>query len=589
MSKTVKVTYDSSSLQTAITVDGKPFDTSRIDGKEIADWAYPFMMRKVRWNGFYDEMVVALGGEKAFDLIFEGAESDLKELQEAWESAPVRVISEGESGNIADIVYDESTQKTTITVNGQPFDTSRIQGKEIADWVYPFMMRKVKWDGIFEELAKVVGSSEYTIQFSGSNAAMQELMEGCPESVVLKKTKVEQQSTEDCEEILGELVKILDNENASESEKANAFAQVRKLAEQGYANAQYSLGDCYYFGNGVTQDYAKAVEWYQKAAEQGYAKAQYSLGICYNGGWGVAQDYAKAIEWYQKATEQGYAEAQYSLGNCYYFGDGVAQDYAKAVEWYQKAAEQEYPGAQYQLGKCYYCGRGVTQDYAKAVGWYQKIADRGFVVAQYRLGNCYYDGKGVAQDYTKAAEWYQKAAEQGNDDAQYRLGSCYYVGEGVSQDYAKTVEWLQKAAEQGNAGAQYGLGCCYHNGEGVPQNYEKAVEWLQKAAEQGNAGAQNDLGSCYQNGEGVAQDYAKAAEWYQKAADQGLEIAQTNLNGLKQQMEPGLLGTVFQKGKEFVQSDSGKAFLSGAAKILGAYAEGHMQAKRYLEEDDDYY
>ena len=51
MAKTVKVTYNAETLETSITIDGNPFDTSRIDGKEISDWAYPFMIRKVRWNG----------------------------------------------------------------------------------------------------------------------------------------------------------------------------------------------------------------------------------------------------------------------------------------------------------------------------------------------------------------------------------------------------------------------------------------------------------------------------------------------------------------------------------------------------------
>ena len=57
MSKTVNVMYNPDTLETSITVDGNAFDTSRINGKEISDWAYPFMMRKVKWNGFYDEMI----------------------------------------------------------------------------------------------------------------------------------------------------------------------------------------------------------------------------------------------------------------------------------------------------------------------------------------------------------------------------------------------------------------------------------------------------------------------------------------------------------------------------------------------------
>ncbi len=131
MSKTVKVTYNADALQTTITVDGQPFDTSRINGKEIEDWAYPFMMRKIKWNGFYDEMVNALDDKKKFNLIFNGSEDALAELKESWDNAPVTVVSEEVSENIVIIEYDESTLTTNITVNGQPLDTSRINGKEI--------------------------------------------------------------------------------------------------------------------------------------------------------------------------------------------------------------------------------------------------------------------------------------------------------------------------------------------------------------------------------------------------------------------------------------------------------------------------
>ena len=60
----------------------------------------------------------------------------------------------------------------------------------------------------------------------------------------------------------------------------------------------------YYFGEGVKQDYAKALEWFQKAAEQGYATAQNNLGSMYYNGQGVKVNYAKAAEWFQKAAQQ---------------------------------------------------------------------------------------------------------------------------------------------------------------------------------------------------------------------------------------------------------------------------------------------
>ena len=54
-----------------------------------------------------------------------------------------------------------------------------------------------------------------------------------------------------------------------------------KLANQGNADAQGFLGDCYRKGDGVEQDFTKAADYYTKAAEQGHAQAQCILGNCY--------------------------------------------------------------------------------------------------------------------------------------------------------------------------------------------------------------------------------------------------------------------------------------------------------------------
>ena len=82
--------------------------------------------------------------------------------------------------------------------------------------------------------------------------------------------------------------------------------------------------DC---GLGVKEDYAEAVKWYRKAAEQGQAEAQFTLGLFYYCGNGVKQDYTEAVKWYRKAAEQGDADAQCNLGYCYDCGHGVKQDY----------------------------------------------------------------------------------------------------------------------------------------------------------------------------------------------------------------------------------------------------------------------
>ena len=52
---------------------------------------------------------------------------------------------------------------------------------------------------------------------------------------------------------------------------------IRQAAAQGDAEAQYQLGDIYYYGEGVSKNYTRAVEWYRKSANQGNAIAQNNL------------------------------------------------------------------------------------------------------------------------------------------------------------------------------------------------------------------------------------------------------------------------------------------------------------------------
>jgi len=80
---------------------------------------------------------------------------------------------------------------------------------------------------------------------------------------------------------------------------------LRKLAEQGDAEAQFVLGTHYRNGDGVLQNDKEAVEWFQRAANQGYVRALSALGSSYWAGRGVRQDYSQAYFWYELALEKG--------------------------------------------------------------------------------------------------------------------------------------------------------------------------------------------------------------------------------------------------------------------------------------------
>ena len=60
----------------------------------------------------------------------------------------------------------------------------------------------------------------------------------------------------------------------------------------------------YYEGNGVPQDYNESAQMYRKSAEQGFADAQLSLGQLYYYGKGVPKDYVLAYMWSNLATSK---------------------------------------------------------------------------------------------------------------------------------------------------------------------------------------------------------------------------------------------------------------------------------------------
>ena len=91
----------------------------------------------------------------------------------------------------------------------------------------------------------------------------------------------------------------------SESVKVS---ETRRAAEQGDADAQYSLAFSYLEGYGVTQDYVESARWFRKAAEQGNAFAQHWLGTLYATGRGVPQDYIQAHMWANLAAASMTAE-----------------------------------------------------------------------------------------------------------------------------------------------------------------------------------------------------------------------------------------------------------------------------------------
>jgi TPR repeat protein len=93
--------------------------------------------------------------------------------------------------------------------------------------------------------------------------------------------------------------------SADQRAQTKSLPDLRKLAGQGDADAQWQMGVRYHNGEGVPRDDVQAMQWFLRAADQGHVTAQATLGAYYWAGRGVPQDLSKAYFWSALALAEG--------------------------------------------------------------------------------------------------------------------------------------------------------------------------------------------------------------------------------------------------------------------------------------------
>ncbi|SEK97968.1 SEL1-like repeat protein [Ruminococcus albus] len=336
-----------------------------------------------------------------------------------------------------------------------------------------------------------------------------------------------------------------------------------------------NIANCYYDGNGVSENYDKMYEYYKKAADMGYAEAEAYVGMCYLSGNGVSESDFEAMNWFKKSAERGCGLGYYGMADCYLNGYGVEKDENEALKWYSKAHDQGVVRAAKDIAEMY----DNQENYREAIKWYEKYLNHGNKVTdefqdevtKYVIGECYFkigeqyrnsnsedrlinalENYKIAYDYynsydafvklgeccifesfpdaykdekskwyTLVAEKYGKAANDGNMYIASYYGAFYYYGLGVPKDYQKAIEWFQKSYDY-NPFSMYKLGDCYFYGNGVEENYYEAAKWYKKAADQGYEKAYTALADCYCS-DGSMEDLDEAEYWFEKAIDAGID------------------------------------------------------------------
>jgi hypothetical protein len=328
---------------------------------------------------------------------------------------------------------------------------------------------------------------------------------------------------------------IIDRAVVKEKEMMNNLARFMMMAFMaavfcglaGCAPANYQKGMKHY----KPDDAAAAVRELKPLADQGSAEAQFNLGSLYYQGWGVPQDYREAVMWMRKAAEQGHVFARVTLGSIYAEGvqGEIQKDYPQALMWFVFAAAQ---------------GDMEAMEFRDTMA--SRMTPTQIAEAQ-RLAREF-----KPQDvYTKALQEIKALAEKGDAVAQFKVGLIYYMGQGVLRDYIEALNWFKKAARQGNPYAQYNAGYMYEKGEGTPQDHVEAVKYYRRAAEQGNQLAQYTLGYMHEKGQGVLPDEVQALMWYNLAAIQGEAKAKAARDRVTVWMTPAQIAEAQRLAREF--------------------------------------
>lgn len=117
------------------------------------------------------------------------------------------------------------------------------------------------------------------------------------------------------------------------------FQLYTKAAELGHAAAQYNVAMMYANGEAVNVDYQQSAYWFGKSSRQGFAPAQFRLGeMIWFGMGGLAQSTERAAGLFRAAAEQDDPDAQLNLAMCLGSGKGVSWDATEALYW-MRAAE----------------------------------------------------------------------------------------------------------------------------------------------------------------------------------------------------------------------------------------------------------
>ena len=213
----------------------------------------------------------------------------------------------------------------------------------------------------------------------------------------------------------------------------------RKAASQNNAIAQYALAGMYryfyYYHLDTTiysqsDYYRKAADLYQKAAAQGYAPAEATLGELYfygDNSLGIKENPEEAKRLYLSAAQKGYARAMRLLS------ESRLCDKTESKRWLEKAAKNGDCIAQTNIGNSFLDFKVKLHTRSKFLGgvFYNDIV--------------FFDNPNV--NYDSAIYWFHQSSSNGCYSGKGRLGLMFYKGFGVQKNIDSAYIYFLLAGE----------------------------------------------------------------------------------------------------------------------------------------------
>lgn len=286
------------------------------------------------------------------------------------------------------------------------------------------------------------------------------------------------------------------------------------------------LGQRYYYGQGVEQNYNEAFNYYSQGTFMNDTTSMFYLGEMYLNGWGCNKDYGKAFSLFERCIRGSYTKAYNSLGYMYYFGLGLEKNVKKAYDYFQKAIKFNLDDSDtyFNLLTLLIEDNGdIDVDIVNAHKYASLIASKGHTFGSYFLANLIeYKLGSILNSCDINIEYFRSVSERSFESKKkFDIAFKSYI----NKNYRTSALLYLELAEEGHLLGEINYGILLNNYDifnNKTYNLIMSHKYLQRASNSNNPIASLYLADIYYIGNEVIEvDYSKAHNFYNKVLKLG--------------------------------------------------------------------